>query len=288
MIIKQELLDPIIAEGLSRSTLKKAYDAVHAYLKYAVYKDFIPKDPMTMLKLPKQSAEIDAESLTEASQSEDEGAVEPLSNEEIKKLYSATSCVWKSTQERKFPLIPAYLFILNTGLRMGEALALHWSDIDWEHKSVSVTKNLILVKNRGVSSGSKHSLIIQATPKSNKSRRTVPLNDDALKYLEELKHLRGTSPDGYIIHSKEGHPIYPRNFQNALDVICKAVGLRKITLHPLRHTYATKLFEAGVDVKIISELLGHSSTEITYRIYIHVIERIKREATSKAFDIMPK
>ena len=65
-------------------------------------------------------------------------------------------------------------------------------------------------------------------------------------------------------------------FQNlwCQDAIC----IREVGVHALRHTYATRLFEKGVDIKIISELLGHSSTEITYRIYVHVIESLKASA----------
>ena len=64
----------------------------------------------------------------------------------------------------------------------------------------------------------------------------------------------------------------------SLGLMCKAVGIRQVGVHALRHTYATRLFEKGVDIKIISELLGHSSTEITYRIYVHVIESLKASA----------
>ena len=70
----------------------------------------------------------------------------------------------------------------------------------------------------------------------------------------------------------------PRNFEATLGLMCKAAGIRKVGVHALRHTYATRLFEKGVDIKIISELLGHSSTEITYRIYVHVIESLKASA----------
>ena len=60
--------------------------------------------------------------------------------------------------------------------------------------------------------------------------------------------------------------------------MCRAAGIRKVGVHALRHTYATRLFEKGVDIKVISELLGHSSTEITYKVYSHVIESMNETA----------
>ena len=126
---------------------------------------------------------------------------------------------------------------------------------------------------------------MQDTPKTNKSRRTIPLNKAAIQALEDLKEQPGYNPRGFIIHTAGGKAFSPRNYEQQLGNMCKAAGIRKIGVHALRHTYATRLFEKGVDVKIISELLGHSSTEITYRIYIHVIEKLKESAV-QALDIL--
>ena len=189
---------------------------------------------------------------------------------------------WK-TNNRRFVNGGAVDFILNTGLRMGEALALKWSDINFEKKTVSVTKNLILVKDRSVK-GLKYKLILQDRPKSDKSKRMLPLNKAALQALEDLKTAPGYSPNGFIIHTKDGKPVLPRTFEQMLGLMCKAAGIREIGAHSLRHTYATRLFERRVDIKIISELLGHSSTEITYRVYIHVIDALKENAV-QALDL---
>ncbi len=106
----------------------------------------------------------------------------------------------------------------------------------------------------------------------------LPLNTSAIKALEDLKTALGYNPRGFIIHTKSGTPIAPRTFEQTLELMCRAAGIRKVGVHALRHTYATRLFEKGVDIKVISELLGHSSTEITYKVYIHVIESMKETA----------
>jgi integrase len=189
----------------------------------------------------------------------------------------------KAPQRRRYVNGGAMDLILNTGLRMGEALALQWTDINWKKNTVSVTKNLIRVKNRSAK-GKKYKLILQEKPKTEKSKRIIPLNKAALAALEDLKTAPGFKPDGFIIHNKNGGAVLPRTLEETLENMCSAVGIHKIGVHALRHTYATRLFEKGVDIKIISELLGHSSTEITYRIYVHVIDALKESAV-EALDL---
>jgi len=231
---------------------------------------------MAMMKAPKPitTVELEADS-EEITIGEKEKALTP---EETEKLRSILYTRWKcSPQNRRYPNGGAMDLILNTGLRMGEALALQWSDINWKKNTISVTKNLIRVKNRS-GKGKKYKLILQEKPKTEKSKRIIPLNGDALAALEDLKTAPGYKANGFVIHNKDGAAVLPRTLEQSLENMCDAVGIRKIGVHALRHTYATRLFEKGVDIKIISELLGHSSTEITYRIYVHVIDSLKEAA----------
>ncbi len=276
-IIQTELLTPIMeTDKLSVSTAKKAFNALNAYLKYAVHIRAIQYNPMAILKAPKSSETIELDADTEeVIRSEHEKAP---GKEEIEKLRSILYTRWKrSPQNRRYVNGGAIDLILNTGLRMGEALALQWSDINWKKNTINVTKNLIRVKNR-TGKGPKYKLIIQEKPKTEKSKRVIPLNKAALAALEDLKTAPGYNPNGFIIHNKDGKAVLPRTLEETLENMCAAVGIRKIGVHALRHTYATRLFEKGVDIKIISELLGHSSTEITYRIYVHVIDALKESA----------
>ncbi len=275
-LIQSELISEILdVDNLSVSTAKKAFNALNEYLTYSVHKKAITSNPMALLKAPKQSATVEIDAVSEIITEEKDKA---LSKEETEKLRSIFYSRWKKPpQYRRYPNGAAMDLILNTGLRMGEALALQWSDVNWNKNTICVTKNLIRVKNRS-GKGKKYKLILQEKPKTEKSKRIVPLNKAALAALEDLKAAPGNKPVGFIIHSKYGGPVLPRTIEQTLENMCAAVGIRKIGIHSLRHTYATRLFEKGVDIKIISELLGHSSTEITYRIYIHVIEALKESA----------
>ena len=282
-MIQTELIAEILEKDkLSVSSAKKAYNALNEFLNYAVHKKAISSNPMAMLKAPKSSVivDTDADFEEEAIGEEDKA----LSREEIEKLRSILYTRWKKPpQRRRYVNGGAFDLILNTGLRMGEALALQWSDVNWKKNSISVTKNLIRVKNR-TGKGPKYKLIIQEKPKTEKSKRVIPLNKAALAALEDLKTAPGYNPNGFIIHNKDGKAVLPRTLEETLENMCAAVDIRKIGVHALRHTYATRLFEKGVDIKIISELLGHSSTEITYRIYVHVIDSLKESAV-EALDL---
>lgn len=280
-IIQTELLSPIMEkDGLSTSSAKKAYNALNAYLKYAVHTKAIVFNPMAVMKAPKANKSID---LTEQETIVDE-TDKALTREETEKLRSILYQCWKRPpNNRRYVNGGAMDLILNTGMRMGEALALRWSDVNAKKNTISITKNLITVKNRS-SKGPRFKLILQDKPKTEKSRRIIPLNKAALAALEDLKTAPGYNPNGFIIHTKDGAPIVPRTFEQTLELMCAAAGIRRIGVHALRHTYATRLFEKGIDIKVISELLGHSSTEITYRIYIHVIESLKESAV-EALDL---
>ena len=281
-IILTELINPIIDEGLSVSTAKKAYNGMNDFLKYAVFKHMISFNPMAIMKAPKaqEHYEINVNTMEDTTSEVDKA----LSREETAALRAVLYQRWQiPPQNRRFVNGGAMDLILNTGLRMGEALALKWTDINFEKKTLSVTKNLITVKNRD-KTGPKQKLIIQEKPKTEKSKRLLPLNKGALAALEDLKTAPGYNPGGFVIHTKTGAPIKPRSFEQSLELMCKAAGVRRVGVHALRHTYATRLFEKRVDIKVISELLGHSSTEITYKVYIHVIDSLKESAV-EAIDL---
>ena len=282
-MIQTEMISEILEkDGFSVSTAKKAYNALNAYLKYAVYKRAIMYNPMAMMKAPKASSTVEIG--TEAYDSITSEADKALTKEETEKLCSVLYQHWKRPpQNRRYVNGGAMDLILNTGLRMGEALALRWSDVNISTNTIRVTKNLIRVKNRS-GKGPKYKLILQEKPKTEKSKRVIPLNKAALAALEDLKAAPGYKAGGFIIHTKDGSPILPRTFEQTLELMCAAAGIRKVGVHALRHTFATRLFEKGVDIKVISELLGHSSTEITYRIYVHVIDSLK-ESAIEALDL---
>lgn len=184
----------------------------------------------------------------------------------------------------------AYIFSLFTGLRRGEVLALTWSDIDFNLKTIRVNKNLSRVKNYSGEDG-KTRLII-SEPKTTKSNRTVPLIEYLIKVLEKQKEIQqedrlsanGVYEENDIVFANDvGGAIEPGNFNRKFYKLVKGAGISHANPHCLRHSFATRGLELGIDIKTMQELLGHSSVALTGDIYTHVMLEQKKGAM-KAFD----
>jgi integrase len=166
----------------------------------------------------------------------------------------------------------AFSLILNTGLRIAEALSLCWDDIDFERKAITVNKNKILAKKRD-DNGNKiggYELLFQDSTKTISGNRIIPINKSAEVALYALKKNNNTK---FVIVNQRQNQILPSNFERAFHNVLKKANIKKCGLHVLRHTFASMLFSKGVDVKIVSKLLGHSTVKITYDIYVHLFEQ---------------
>lgn len=143
------------------------------------------------------------------------------------------------------------LMALRTGLRQGEVLGLQWEAIDWENRVLTV-RHSFCDYTRSLTS-----------PKSNRERH-VPLAHDIYELLRARR-----SDTGYVFTSQEGRPFLKSGHLRILKRVQKKAGLRKIGWHTLRHTFATHLVARGAPLRIVQELLGHSSITMTMR-YTHV------------------
>lgn len=161
-----------------------------------------------------------------------------------------------------FALFP--FFLLNTGLRKSEALALSYSDIDFEKKIITVNKRLIHNNNNPV---------IENRTKTENSTRTVILLDRVADVMPKNKKgiIFCNNNDGYL--TKKQYDIQWRKWQKENDT--------KITAHQLRHGFATMLYEAGIDLKDAQNLMGHSDIKTTQSIYTHIREKRKEETAKK-------
>ena len=171
------------------------------------------------------------------------------------------------------------LLSVNGGLRLGEVCALRVSDIDFQSGTVSIVREVLRIKL-----GAKTQLVIQ-TPKSESSVRTVPLPADALAYLK--KAVAGLPQDAYILTGRvdltgrTDKPMEPRTYQYYFESILRRCGIRKRCYHTLRHTYATRCIEKGIDIKSVSEMLGHADVVTTLRLYVHPSMDSKKSAIQK-------
>ena len=251
-------------QGLSYSSVKKVYVALNSCYKHALIADAVKKNPCVGITLP--------------APAERTKQVVPLGADDVERLKNELS----KTAPDGTPLYSygyAYLLILHTGLRMGEALSLCWTDVDFANKTITVAKNVILSKKRdadGNRTGG-YELQTQNSTKTSNGNRTVPINRSAEEALRALQN-GNTTP--YVITNSRHHQVLPSNFERSFRAILKNAGITgDYGIHALRHTFASMLFSKGVDVKIVSKLLGHSSVKITYDTYVHLFEKDIRRVT---------
>lgn len=159
-----------------------------------------------------------------------------------------------------------------TGIRIGELCALQWRDIDLEKGMVMIRRNLQRIRNYENAGEGKTRLCMQK-PKTLRSVRSVPLADGLIKILREYEG----APEKYLISGKRAEWAEIRTVQYRFAAILKKCGLEQFHFHLLRHAFASQCICAGCDMKSLSELLGHSSVQITMNIYVHSSVKQKKE-----------
>lgn len=167
------------------------------------------------------------------------------------------------------------LICLNTGLRVGEVCALRWKNIDFETRRIHVEKTI----ERIYSKEENKTIVIIDTPKSMTSIRTIPINSKLYNILKQMK--RKCTKNDFVLTGSSEHYVEPRNYQYHFKEILKRSKVKKYKFHTLRHTFATNCIEAGMDIKSLSEILGHADVSITLNIYVHSSDKIKRKYLEK-------
>ncbi len=240
--------------GLSPRSVRYIHTVIHGALEQAVKNGLVIRNVSKVTTLPKRE-KSKATAMTENEQAE---FIKAIKNE---RLY------------------PAFVVLMATGLRRGELLGLRWRNIDFEKAQLSVEENLVWARG-GVS---------YQPPKTEKSRGIVPLIQpavDVLKMHRERMLFEGhAGKDAPVFCTSVGTPIHPRNFSRTFERLRDSADIsRDLTVHSLRHTFATRLLERGASLKEIQELLRHEDISTT-DIYSHVSEKLKRDAANQIADI---
>lgn len=259
----QRMLDGI---GGSLSTFIKNYNIIHGALEKAVELGMIPRNPCKGVAFPK----------------DDKRKMRVLTKEEQKRFIMALDGEYYRAM---------FLTYLYTGMRIGEGIPLQWKDIDLEKRTLRVNKKAIVAHDYN-----KHEAVqvVQDFCKTKSSKRTIAITAGLVAVLREHKETmmklaedmgEEWSEESLVFRNSRGNMVYGRNLQEVLYRIYDKAEIEGATMHTLRHSYATRCFEAGVDIKAISEQLGHANVKTTYNIYVHLLEDTKAKEIDKLGEI---
>ncbi len=261
----QQMVNSLVSKNISATLIKDCFKVLNGCLEQAIKNEMIYKNVAKNVSLPKlinKKAEI----LTPKQQK--------LFISECKNTYLGN----------------IFIFALGTGLRIGEILALTWSDIDLESGYIKVSKTLNIVYDEKKSKWVK----TFGTPKTQSSYRKVPIMPSIKKLSLEQKEyqvkLKEKASELYdyktnlVFTTRIGTTLDPRNMQRSFHTIANKCNLKDVSIHSLRHTFASRGLEKGVELKVMQEILGHSSIKITADLYTHVLPDTKAKEIIKLED----
>lgn len=225
-------------EELSASSLNLIQTVLGLAMEYACDMGVIKQNPCSRLhRIPMNSKRIEAFTKEEQRMLEQTA----LAGED-RRLFGVFLCLY-------------------TGIRIGELLALEWSDADLEQGILHIDKTVYRTKDLD----GNWKLCVDR-PKTGSSARDIPMPS----YLTEM--MRAHEAKGkslYVIENKKGERMSVRSYQYMFERLTERAGIRKLNFHALRHTFATRALECGMDIKTLSEIMGHKNATITLNRYAH-------------------
>jgi integrase len=227
----------VAAQGRSAGTVRNAVAPVRALFATAVEDGLLRHSPATGLRLPGAAAPAE----------HDEVQAKALTEEELARLLAECSPEWRLLVR----------FLADTGLRIGEALALTWAHVDFGRRRVLVRRRLY--------NGS------YAPPKSRYGRRDVPLAPGLAQQLWSYRAAVKGHDDDPVFVGRAGEPLAASTCFRAVKAAAKRAGVPWAALHTLRHTCATRLFRNGANAKQVQHWLGHHSPAFTLAVYVHLL-----------------
>lgn len=252
-------------DKLEGSNVNRINKTLKTCLKEAVKQGYMQKNWCEDVKLPKVKKESKIKALSKENQLR---LLEALKGIDLELLIT---------------------FTLATGLRLGEVLGLKWSDIDFKESNLTVKRSVRRIVDIQ-RDGSRSRILKEVPPKTENSFRTVPIPSSIVSKLKTHKKQQNElilslgenyHNNNYVFCNNDGTIMDPKKPNRRLASVLKSNNIELITFHGLRHTYCTRLFEAGVPPKTVQSLVGHKDIETTMNVYTHVMNETKVEAVDK-------
>ena len=257
----QKIFSDMAEEGYKTTTIYQTRIALYNMLDFAKENDVIINNPC------KKSVKSDMGAPSDKK--------EALTIEVQKKFLE--TAVGQSYENQ-------FRFVLQTGLRTGELVGLKWSDIDFESKTLTISRTMEFRYKVGEWR--------VGPPKSKSGYRTIPLTDEAIRILKAQKEKNRRIKvipmewSEQVFLCRKGEPVKNSTYDTALFKICDKAGIKRFSMHVLRHTFATRCIEAGMMPKTLQKILGHSNIGITMNLYVHITEEEKLKEINLVADAL--
>ena len=253
--------------GLSAKTIRNLHNMLHQAMEQAKVNGLILHNPADNAVIPKQEKK----------------EMRVLSVEEQRRLLQTIHL---------HRLGFAILLDLATGLRIGELCALKWSDVNFNKQTIKISRTLQRIKKSmgEKNSGSGNTAILEGNVKTNSGFREIPIPDNVFAMLLQHRENQQAEKDycgtayqdhGYIFAMPLGTCVEPSTMRDVLNYLLEVAGIEHVNFHALRHTFATRAIENGVNVKTLSDILGHSQVQITMDLYCHTSLDLMRDGMNK-------
>ena len=237
------------------STINQCRITMSNMFSYAVENFIIPYNPVIKsVKCPKK----------------DKTKVRFLTLDEQKKFLDVANGTSKFDQ---------FAFILETGLRTGELIGLRWEDVDFKQRTINIQRSVYYKYDSAE--------FVVGEPKSEAGYRTIPLTQTAYNILlakrkeAEQRKIFSLMYNDYVFLNKKGNLSKNSSYDEALYHLADKAGIKRFSMHTLRHTFATRAIEANMNPKTLQVILGHSDVSITMGLYVHVTEDEKIKQMKK-------
>lgn len=267
-----------LAEQYSLGTIRKVWSVVRQCLRYGMARYELPHFDMSLIQMPsEENVAVKAKDVPFATVED----IEALYQEAFRKKDGTVSmsddsgCSYMYGNNAR-----AVIIIMYAGLRISELCALKWGNVDMANRCIKVEYTHAITKNRDKNARTK-TKVVTSLPKTY-NQRTVPLSKRAYEQFEFFARLNPNhTPDDYVCITKNNTAMSRRNIYRTLkQMLSRCDANKDLTPHALRHGFGSVLLKNGVEIKTISELMGHKDIRTTYNIYIGITEQQKFDAIS--------
>ena len=263
----QDLMNTLIEKNYSYSTIKKTYELLNGFFKFEYSNEPYGNIMLGTVKPKQRAVNVDVKE------------IDFFDDEDIKKMVNVADLRYDNNKPI-YQLGWGIIGIMFTGMRVSEALALKWEDVDLVNGKITITKTASIVRTNDENKNSNYE-VIYTSPKTKAGNREIPLSKNAIEAFENLKEIQTPNTnDEYVFATKTGKPIGLRNLRRLFNNMQQRAhtSVQNSGMHVLRHTFCSLLVRNRIDKVVIANILGQEGTDMIEKVYQHVSDKEKFEA----------